>query len=424
MHPAAIAISRLKHHGRRIVVRERYQRPEVKDLGTKWKLHYWDYSLQPRRKRSKVWAKSKVPSEKDAQRRGDDFMAKVNARNNEPHLFPSLDETLASLIAKCREKTWPHLKKSTVKQYEMFMTTYLLPEFGTTKLRKMNTIDLQDFFNTFTDRLSAKTIQLMRGCLRAQLNQAIAWSMLDKNPAEKIKLPRKKAVKPPVVLALWAIRKLIEALPEPTRSVVTLIVFGSMRVGEVLALRWRSIFKSAIHVDERLYDGEFDDVKTDAGNRYIPFDSRGLIDGALNRAWNRSKFHKPDDLVFCTKDGKPLERRNLLRHLKKAARDLGLPKTLDFRSFRTMHSSLMRREGVRLEVVRDNMGHSEIATTANIYSKSWLDERTDAVTRVVDAVMSAEKKEEENGAENASKRDFNDVGDSNGYPFWVPQLNS
>jgi site-specific recombinase XerC len=165
-------------------------------------------------------------------------------------------------------------------------------------------------------------------------------------------------------------------------------------------------------------------VKTDAGNRYIPFDSRGLIDGALNRAWNRSKFHQPDDLVFCTKDGKPLEWRNLLRHLKKAARDLGLPKTLDFRSFRTMHSSLMRREGVRLEVVRDNMGHSEIATTANIYSKSWLDERADAVTRVVDAVMSAEKKEEENGAENESKRDFNEVGESNGYPFWVPQLNS
>ncbi len=39
----------------------------------------------------------------------------------------------------------------------------------------------------------------MRACLRAQLNQAIAWGFLDKNPAEKIKLPRKKAVKPPVL---------------------------------------------------------------------------------------------------------------------------------------------------------------------------------------------------------------------------------
>ena len=31
---------------------------EVKDLGAKWKMVYWDYSSKPRRKRSKVWAKS------------------------------------------------------------------------------------------------------------------------------------------------------------------------------------------------------------------------------------------------------------------------------------------------------------------------------------------------------------------------------
>jgi hypothetical protein len=41
---------RLKHHGRRIVVRERHQRPRVSDLGTKWKFFYWDYSFrQPSR---------------------------------------------------------------------------------------------------------------------------------------------------------------------------------------------------------------------------------------------------------------------------------------------------------------------------------------------------------------------------------------
>jgi hypothetical protein len=103
---------RLKHHGRRIVVREKYQRPEVKDLGTKWKMAYWDYSSKPRRKRSKVWAKSTAPSKLDAQRLADQFMEKVNARNNEPGLYPSDDETLASLIAKCREKTWPPISRT------------------------------------------------------------------------------------------------------------------------------------------------------------------------------------------------------------------------------------------------------------------------------------------------------------------------
>jgi len=45
---------RLKHHGRDKVVRQKYQKPKVQDLGTKWKMVYWDYSSGEARKRSKV----------------------------------------------------------------------------------------------------------------------------------------------------------------------------------------------------------------------------------------------------------------------------------------------------------------------------------------------------------------------------------
>src|SRR5207237_6313402 len=62
--------------------------------------------------------------------------------------------------------------------------------------------------------------------------------------------------------------------------------------------------------------GEFDDVKTGAGEREVPFDKRGLTKSALIGRWNASKHRQPDDLVFCTRKGGPLERRNLLRHIK------------------------------------------------------------------------------------------------------------
>jgi hypothetical protein len=122
---------------------------------------YWDYSSKPRRKRSKVWGKQTAPSKRDAQRLADQFMEKVNARNNEPNLYFTDDETLASLFAKCREKTWPHLKNSTRQHYEFFADKYLLPAWGTMKLRKMSVIELQDFFNSFHPRLSPKSIRLM-----------------------------------------------------------------------------------------------------------------------------------------------------------------------------------------------------------------------------------------------------------------------
>jgi integrase len=86
-------------------------------------------------------------------------------------------------------------------------------------------------------------------------------------------------------------------------------------------------------------------------------------------------------------------RRNLLRHIKAAAAQLGLSKAVDFRSFRTMHSSLMLREGARPEVVRDNMGHANIDVTQNVYGKSWWEERVDALTRAVEAVAAAAHKE-------------------------------
>jgi integrase len=92
----------------------------------------------------------------------------------------------------------------------------------------------------------------------------------------------------------------------PTKTVVTLIVFGSLRIGEVLALLWRHIHTDRIDVEERVYEGKFDDVKTDAGEREVPFDKLGSMKSALIKRWNASKHRNPDDLVFCTRKGGPL----------------------------------------------------------------------------------------------------------------------
>jgi integrase len=188
------------------------------------------------------------------------------------------------------------------------------------------------------------------GCLRAVLNQGKAWELVRTNPAQGVRLPRKKARKPPVVLAKQDIRRVIEALPEPTKSIVALVVVGSLRIGEIAALRWERIQADRIEIVERFYEGEFDDTKTDAGRGSIPLDSHGILRAVLDTAWQRSKYRKPQDLVFTNAKGGPVNRRNLLRrHLKPTVKKLGLPETVDFRSFRTMHSSLMSSIGVRPE---------------------------------------------------------------------------
>lgn len=226
-------------------------------------------------------------------------------KNNDPRLYSSDERTLAGLQKKCQELTWPHLKKPTRMNYEYFFDKYLVPQLG-------------------------------------------------------------KSLKPPVLLTFPAIKLIIEWLPEPTKTIVVLIVFASMRVGEALALRWNDILSDRIVIDERLYDDDLDDPKTLHGNREVSFDEQGIIKAAVARIWAKAKFRKADDFVFATRNGTPTERRNVLRHLKAAAKELKLGKTIDFRSFRTMHASLMRRTGARAEVARDNMGHSECPTTLEI----------------------------------------------------------
>ena len=143
-----------------------------------------------------------------------------------------------------------------------------------------------------------------------------------------------------------------------------------------------------------------------------------MMAAALQSAWQRSKFHGTEDLVFANKVGNPLDTHNLLhRHVKPAAVKLGLPKTVDFRSFRTMHASLMRRTGARPEAIRDNMGHSQVSMTMDGYSRSWWDERVCAVSQAVADVFAApaaappdQTKNADNQPEGKKKTDW--------VPFW------
>ena len=362
-------------------MRERYQRPRIRDLGNKWKIFYWDYSSSERSGRTKSWSKNSAPTRAEAQRLADHFMEEVNDRNNQPSPLAVKGDTLEALVATCREKMWPLLKNSTKISYDFYLDSHILPQWGTTRVVKMRTIELQDFFNSYSPRLAPRTIRNMHACLRALLNQGKVWGLIRNNPAVGVRLPRRKSRKPPVLLSRQDIRRVIDELPEPTKSIVTLIVVGSLRVGEAVALRWGRVLSDRIEIVERFYEGEFDDAKTEAGQRSIPLDSFGILRKLLDQTWAKSKHREPEDLVFTNLRGGPLDRRNMLRrHLKPVIKRLGLPRTVDFRSFRTMHSSLMSSVGVRPEVTRDNMGHATIDVTQNVYNKTWWEERAEAVS--------------------------------------------
>ena len=136
----------------------------------------------------------------------------------------------------------------------------------------------------------------MHACLRTVLTQGKTWGIVRVNPAQGVRLPRKKARRFPVLLAKQDIRCVIDAWPEPTKSIVTmwLVRCGSERsplcVGSELQ-------PDRIEIVERFYETEFRRYQNRSRSSEHS-DSHGILRAVLNATWQRSNDRKPNDLVF------------------------------------------------------------------------------------------------------------------------------
>ncbi len=99
-----------------------------------------------------------------------------------------------------------------------------------------------------------------------------------------------------------------------------------------------------------------------------------------------SKFTGTDDLVFSSRNGTPLNERNLLRRfLKPAGRKLGIP-WLSWHVFRHTHATLAEQIGMALSDRQAQMGHGDIRMTLR-YTHSDLDRRRQAIEAMANRLV-------------------------------------
>ncbi|HKW35653.1 MAG TPA: tyrosine-type recombinase/integrase [Candidatus Acidoferrum sp.] len=90
--------------------------------------------------------------------------------------------------------------------------------------------------------LSWQTAVHLRNLMSGTLERAVQWGYLEANPG------RRKTV----VLTREQLTKLLQSLHEPVKTLAVTVAMTGLRIGEVLALRWRNVDfeKSLIHVRE------------------------------------------------------------------------------------------------------------------------------------------------------------------------------
>jgi integrase/recombinase XerC len=93
----------------------------------------------------------------------------------------------------------------------------------------------------------------------------------------------------------------------------------------------------------------------------------------------RDRIAGPDSPVFCTLGGKPIERRDADRMIKRRGDRSGLGQRAHMHGLRHSHAVALLRAGVPVTVIMRQLGHSSLAVTTAYLNHLCPDDLADAV---------------------------------------------
>ena len=277
------------------------------------------------------------------------------------------------------------LKKSSVRYYGFQLDRYVVPALGPTQLCDLTRARIEACLSDLRRKGHASaTVRGVRATLSTVLQVAVERGHLDKNPVHGIRLRETEARKERRFYSPPQVRMLLAVLPEPCRTIVLLAVLTGLRIGEILALRWKRVdlLRGTLEVAETFSEGEFGTPKTRSSRRSIPISS--ILRQALEEHHKRSPRNQGEDLLFSTPKGTPMSPKNLYnRQLAPGCDRIQQPR-VSWHSFRHTHATLLAEVGESLETAQALLGHSDLETTLNTYMHAIPDSQRRAVERVGD----------------------------------------
>jgi integrase len=311
-----------------------------------------------------------------------------------------------------REHAERNCTPKTVERYRQ-LAAYILPHIGSTHLQGLTALGLERVLNKLKDSggwnrkakaprpLAAKTIRHIASLVHASLDTAIRWKLINVNPMAGVILP-KVAKREAKVLDHQQLGAYVAAARTAGVYEFTMLAIASgCRRGELLALQWSDIDFNArvVRISKSL-------EQTKAGLRIKPTKTEKprelpLPDYAIEvlraqravQSENRRLFERDyrDDLnlVFATLDGQYLKPDSMTAKVCLITKKAGL-KGIGIHTLRHSFGSHLLSEGVPLATVSKLLGHSDVYTTAKIYSHS-LTEDEKRVSAVLDRIASKAK---------------------------------
>jgi integrase len=254
-------------------------------------------------------------------------------------------------------------KRSTLNDYRSAVRSHFIPAFGNRPLERITTAMIERWRDELVTegRLSNRSINKLLTILHGIFERGRKRWRLPVNPvAEVDKQPRKKRVSIDVYGTDEVMALVRAAESDQDAAIFLTAAFTGLRMGELLALRWRDVdFElQAIRVRASYTHRQLGTPKNRTG-RTVPM--IGRVASTLGRLRQRAPFVGIDDLVFCGESGNHLDDSALRRRFKRARERAGL-RPLRFHDLRhTFGTHAIRNVDPR--ELQEWMGHADFSTT-------------------------------------------------------------
>ena len=329
-------------------------------------------------------------SEKGNKRKAESELARLRAEFEPPKEVGDLssDMLFADYLLEWLEIAKGRLAHATYGAYQGLLKSTIVPYFRKKKLtlRELEARHLQMFYSEMLRRVTPNTVIHYHAVIHSALKYAVKTDMLIQNVADKVDRPRKNNFQP-VFLSADEMQKMFEALRGTKLELPVLVAaFYGLRRGEVVGLKWdaidfeRNTITIRHIVTNAKIDGKYEIVREDRAKTKSSLRSLPLVDNirekllALKEQQKENKRicgncynREYDGYVFVDVMGNIFNPRNLSSNFSKLLELKGL-RHIRFHDLRHSCASLLLANDVPMKQIQEWLGHSDISTTANIYS--------------------------------------------------------
>jgi integrase len=284
-----------------------------------------------------------------------------------------------------------------------YIEQFLIPHIGHLPLAELTVARLSEMFTRIgrqTNRAglphTPSTLAHVRTTLRAALNAAVRDGLIAGNPARHVELPANPRPRPVVWtparvaawqatgarprIAVWGPAMLAEFLDavrdDRLFALWWLLALRGLRRGEAAALRWSDVDLDHSELDVhrarttagyQVFEGM---PKTDASRRTVALDKhtvKVLRDHRRRQRATDAGTWADGGYVFTGPDGSPLHPDAITRRFTRLLGCTDLP-PVRLHDLRHGAACLAHAAGADLKTIQQQLGHSTIAVTADIYT--------------------------------------------------------